>query len=93
MNDDVFTETERAAAREVQKRWIACANQKPVVVGDVKTTAIAEKGQAVVWTKDYEVKVGKSVRLSDDVLAFWDAVMEVKLERIQQDLDTHRREI
>ncbi|KAK5827692.1 Alpha/Beta hydrolase protein [Linnemannia elongata] len=93
MNDDAFTEAERAAAREVQKRWIAFANQKPVVVGDGKSTASAKKGQAVVWTKDYEIKVGKGVRLSDDVLAFWGAVMEVKLEKIQQGLDAHRKEI
>ncbi|KAF8927397.1 hypothetical protein BGZ47_002167 [Haplosporangium gracile] len=87
MNDDVVTESERAAAREVQKRWIAFANRQPAVVGDGKTTANAEKGQAVIWTKDYKVEVGEGVRLSDEVLTFWDAVIEVKLDKIQQGLE------
>lgn len=93
MNKDVFTETERAAAKEVQKRWIAFANQKPVVIGDGKTTANAEKGLAVIWTKDYKVEVGNGIRLSDDALAFWDEVMEVKLAKIKQGLDAHLKEI
>jgi para-nitrobenzyl esterase len=93
MNEDAFTEAERAAAKEVQKRWIAFANQKPIVVGDGKTTANAEKGQAVIWTKDYKVEVGNGVRLSDEVLAFWEAAMEVKLEKIQQGLDAHLKEV
>ncbi|KAG0370700.1 hypothetical protein BGX24_001943 [Mortierella sp. AD032] len=92
MNEDVLTATERAAAKEVQKRWIAFANQQPVL-DDHGKVAIVEKGEAIIWTKDYRVEVGEGRRLSEKVLAYWEAVIKAKLERIQQGLDAHHKEI
>ncbi|KAF9906557.1 hypothetical protein EC991_000499 [Linnemannia zychae] len=92
MNEDVLTANERAAAQEVQKRWIAFANQQSVL-DDHGKSASAEKGQAIIWTKDYKAEVGNGQRLSNKVLAFWEAATKAKLERIQQGLDAYHKEI
>ncbi|KAF9117889.1 hypothetical protein BGW39_001686 [Mortierella sp. 14UC] len=92
MNEDVLTATERAAAQEVQKRWIAFANQQPVVDNHGKA-ASAAKGEAIVWTKDYKAEVSDGRRLGDEALAFLEVVTRAKLEKVQQGLDVYQKEI
>ncbi|KAF9922986.1 hypothetical protein FBU30_006889 [Linnemannia zychae] len=87
MTDDIFTEDEQDAIEQIQKRWIAFAHQKPIVATDGKSSANIENGEALVWEKNYEAIIGKSRRLDDKTMAFWDAYTTCKLEKIQEGLD------
>lgn len=87
MNETVFTPSELSAALEVQKRWISFAYQQPVLSDDGKATR-AERDEAIVLTKDYNVEVGKGRRLSEKVVGLWDVALEVRLKDIQASLDT-----
>lgn len=86
MSAAVLSESELAVAEEIQKRWIAFTNQHPVYAnGD--DIAHVEKDEAVIWTRDYKVEVGKGRRLSNQALVFWETVVKVKLHLIQESLD------
>ncbi|KAF9313001.1 hypothetical protein BGZ91_006390 [Linnemannia elongata] len=87
MNEAVFTPSELSAALEVQKRWISFAYRQPVLSDEGKATR-AERDEAIVFTKEYKVEVGKGRRLSEKVMGLWDAALEVRLKDIQASLDT-----
>lgn len=80
--DTVLTESELALSAEIQKRWIAFANQKPVTAED-GAVADAEKNQAIIWTHDHRVEVGKARRLSKEAMVFWETITKFKLQRVQ----------
>ncbi|KAK5827693.1 Alpha/Beta hydrolase protein [Linnemannia elongata] len=86
MNETVFTPSELSAALEVQKRWISFAYRQPVLSDEGKATR-AERDEAIVFTKEYKVEVGKGRRLSEKVMGLWDAALEVRLKDIQASLD------
>ncbi|KAH7057998.1 Alpha/Beta hydrolase protein [Linnemannia elongata] len=86
MNETVFTPSELSAALEVQKRWISFAYRQPVLSDEGKATR-AERDEAIVFTKEYKVEVGKERRLSEKVMGLWDAALEVRLKDIQASLD------
>ncbi|KAF9541825.1 hypothetical protein EC957_002660 [Mortierella hygrophila] len=90
MSVAVLSETELAVAEEMQKRWIAFANQG-TMYADGENVAHVEKDEAVIWRKDYKVEVGKGRRLSDQALVFWETVTKSKLHQIQQSLDAAAR--
>ncbi|KAG9061187.1 hypothetical protein KI688_007525 [Linnemannia hyalina] len=81
-SDTVLTESELALSTEIQKRWIAFANQKPVTAegGEV---ADSEKDQAIIWTHDHRVEVGKGRRLNKEAIVFWETIFKFKLQRVQ----------
>ncbi|KAG0297323.1 hypothetical protein BGZ96_006887 [Linnemannia gamsii] len=78
----VLTESELALSTEIQKRWIAFANQKPVTA-EGGAVADAEKDQAIIWTHDHRVEVGKACRLSKEAMVFWETITKFKLQRVQ----------
>ncbi|KAF8946253.1 hypothetical protein BGZ47_001002 [Haplosporangium gracile] len=86
MSAAILSETELAVAEEMQKRWIAFANQQ-VVYADGENVAHVEKDEAVIWKKDYKVEVGKGRRLSDQAMVFWKTITKYKLQQTQQSLD------
>ncbi|KAG0370698.1 hypothetical protein BGX24_001941 [Mortierella sp. AD032] len=87
MNEQIFTNKELAAALEVQKRWITFAYQQPLISNTGKGTS-ADKDEAIVLTRDYNVEVGKGRLLSEKVVSLWNAVLEHRLREIQESLDT-----
>ncbi|KAH7057936.1 Alpha/Beta hydrolase protein [Linnemannia elongata] len=80
-SDTVLTESELALSTEIQKRWIAFANQKPVTA-ECGGVADPEKDQAIVWTHDHRVEVGKGRRLSKEAVVFWETIFNYKLQRV-----------
>ncbi|KAF9906560.1 Cocaine esterase [Linnemannia zychae] len=82
-----LNEDELRLSLEIQKRWIAFAHQQPVAAEEADRVANAEKDEAIVWTKDYTVEVGKGRRLNKDAQGIWDAVTNLKLQKVQQVLD------
>ncbi|KAF9906355.1 hypothetical protein EC991_000758 [Linnemannia zychae] len=86
ISEVLLTEPERVVAQEMQKRWIAFANQR-TVFADGENVAHVEKDEAVIWKKDYGVEIGKGRRLSDHAMAFWDTVAKFKLAQVQKSLD------
>ncbi|KAG0259141.1 hypothetical protein BGZ95_004766, partial [Linnemannia exigua] len=89
LSELALTEDEMRLSLEIQKRWIAFAYQQPVVAEGGRVSD-AEKDEAIVWTEDHRVEVGKGRRLSKEAQHYWDTVTNVKLQRVQQVLD--RRE-
>ncbi|KAF9120643.1 hypothetical protein BGW39_011202 [Mortierella sp. 14UC] len=87
LSELALNEDELRLSLEIQKRWIAFAHQQPVVAEEAGRVANAEKDEAIVWTEDYRVEVGKGRRLSKEAQVFWDNVTNFKLQKIQQDLD------
>jgi para-nitrobenzyl esterase len=81
-SDTVLTESELALSTKIQKRWIAFANQKPVTAED-GVVADATKDQAIVWTHDHRVEVGKARRLSKEAMVFWETITKFKLQHAQ----------
>ncbi|KAG0249560.1 hypothetical protein BGZ95_007491, partial [Linnemannia exigua] len=65
------------------KRWIAFANHKPVTDANGKQADPA-KDEAIVWTHDHRVEVGKGRRLSKEAMMFWEAIANFKLRDIQE---------
>ncbi|KAK3848348.1 MAG: Alpha/Beta hydrolase protein [Linnemannia gamsii] len=84
-SDTVLTESELAFSTEIQKRWIAFANQRPVTDANGKEADPA-KDEAIVWTHDHHVEVGKGRRLSKEAMAFWETITKFKLQHVQQAL-------
>ncbi|KAG0206104.1 hypothetical protein BGX33_007577 [Mortierella sp. NVP41] len=89
LSELALTESELRLSKEIQKRWIAFAYQKPVTAEGGRVIDV-EKDEAIVWTDDYRVEVGKSSRLTKDAMVFWDSMTDAKLQRVQRVLD--RRE-
>ncbi|KAF9126190.1 hypothetical protein BG015_004755 [Linnemannia schmuckeri] len=81
-SETVLTESELALSTEIQKRWIAFANQKPVTA-EGGAVAEVEKDQAIIWTHDHRVDVGKGRRLSKEAIVFWETIFKFKLQRVQ----------
>ncbi|KAG9061229.1 Cocaine esterase [Linnemannia hyalina] len=86
-SDLVLTESELRLSREIQKHWIAFANQKPITVDESGQVADVQNGEALIWTEDHRVEVGKGRKMSPEVQAFWDAMTKAKLQRVQRALD------
>ncbi|KAF9102057.1 hypothetical protein BGX29_004980 [Mortierella sp. GBA35] len=86
-SEQVFTRSEMALSKEMQKRWIGFANQKPVV-DESGNFANPEKDEAIIWTYDHRVEVGKGRRLSKEAIVFWDTMAKPKLQKIQQGLSS-----
>ncbi|KAF8946337.1 hypothetical protein BGZ47_000816 [Haplosporangium gracile] len=87
LSELVLTESELGLSREIQKHWIAFAYQKTIIIDARGQIADMEKDEAIVWTEDHRVEVGKGRRVSPQVQAFWDAMTSAKLQRVQQVLD------
>ncbi|KAF9922988.1 hypothetical protein FBU30_006891 [Linnemannia zychae] len=85
----VLTESEMQLSNEIQKRWIAFAHQEPIVSSqeDGQRAADSSKDEALVWTEDYCVKIGKGRSMSREAQVFWDAVTNFKLQKVQEVLD------
>ncbi|KAG0279749.1 hypothetical protein BGZ95_000348 [Linnemannia exigua] len=90
MTDAILTKSELAVAEEMQRRWIAFANQGTVFADD-DNVACVEKDEAVIWRKDHRVEVGKGRRLSDQALVFWETITKFKLAQIQKSLDNNAK--
>lgn len=90
LSEQVLTESEMQLSREIQRHWIAFAYQKPITVDGSGQVADMDKDEALVWTDDHRVEVGRGKRVSQEVQAFWDAMTKAKLQQVQQVLD--RRE-
>lgn len=86
MSAAILSESEIVVAEEMQKRWIAFANQHAVYANG-EDIARVEKDEAVIWRKDYNVEVGKGRRFSNQALVFWETVFKFKLQQIQESLD------
>ncbi|KAK3848429.1 MAG: Alpha/Beta hydrolase protein [Linnemannia gamsii] len=86
MNEQIFTNKELAAALEVEKRWITFAYQQPLISNTGKGSS-ADKDEAIVLTRDYNVEVGKGRLLSEKVVSLWSAALEHRLREIQESLD------
>ncbi|KAF8946041.1 hypothetical protein BGZ47_001426 [Haplosporangium gracile] len=86
-SETVLTESELALSTEIQKRWIAFANQKPVTA-EGGAVAEVEKDQAIIWTHDHRVKLGKGRRLSKEAIVFWETIFKFKLQRVQAALSS-----
>ncbi|KAF9922985.1 hypothetical protein FBU30_006888 [Linnemannia zychae] len=82
----LLSETELKVGHEMQKRWIAFANNDTVYADDGKV-AHAEDNEALIWKTNYRVEVGPRCRLSDQALQFWETVFKLKQHAIQQSLD------
>lgn len=87
LSELVLTESELRLSRETQRHWIAFAYQKPITVDGSGQVANVEKGEALIWTEDHRVEVGRGRRLSPEVQTFWDAMTNAKLKQVQQALD------
>lgn len=87
LSELVLTEPELRLSREIQRHWIAFAYQKSITVNGGGQVADAEKGEALIWTEDHRVEVGRGRILSSEVQAFWDAMTKAKLQQVQQALD------
>ncbi|KAF9130749.1 hypothetical protein BGW39_002706 [Mortierella sp. 14UC] len=84
-SETVLNEPELALSTEIQKRWIAFANQKPVLDANGQQ-ADATKDEAIIWTHDHRVEVGKGRRLSKEAIVFWETITKFRLQRVQQAL-------
>ncbi|KAF9903436.1 hypothetical protein EC991_003809 [Linnemannia zychae] len=84
-SDTVLTKSELGLTTEIQKRWIAFANQKPVLDASGQQADVT-KDEAIIWTHDHRVEVGKGRRLSKEAIVFWETITKFKLQRIQQAL-------
>ncbi|KAF9090699.1 hypothetical protein BGX29_011338 [Mortierella sp. GBA35] len=85
LSEHVLTESELALSREIQKRWIGFANQK-AVVDEGGNLADPEKDEAVIWTHDHRVEVGKGRRLSKEAIVLWETITKFKLQKVQTNL-------
>ncbi|KAK3848424.1 MAG: Alpha/Beta hydrolase protein [Linnemannia gamsii] len=81
-SDTVLTESELAFSTEVQKRWIAFANQKPVTDANDQQADPA-RDEAIVWTHDHRVEVGKGKRLSKEAILFWESIASFNMQHVQ----------
>lgn len=74
MIETILSEKEMQLSTEMQKLWILFGNQQEY---EAKTSSgqrhapVTDNGEAFVLTKDYEIEVGKSQRLTEDALTFW----------------------
>ncbi|KAF9931154.1 hypothetical protein FBU30_010690 [Linnemannia zychae] len=82
-----FTDSEMSLSEEMQKRWIAFANQNPVVTEEGKVADI-EKGEAIIWAHDHCVEIGNDRRLSKEAIVFWETITKFKLQGLQAALAT-----
>ncbi|KAG0286920.1 hypothetical protein BGZ96_009078 [Linnemannia gamsii] len=80
----VLTELEMRLSSEIQRHWISFAYQKPITKDDKGQVADVDKNEAIVWTKDHRVEVGKGCRLSKEVKTFWEAMDNAKIQRVKQ---------
>ena len=85
-SETVFTDSEIALSTEIQKRWIAFAHQKPVVAEEGREADVTQN-EAIVWTHDHRVEVGKSTRLSKETIEFWETITNIKLRDVQTALE------
>ena len=91
LSELVLTESELRLSREIQRHWIAFAYQKPITVDGKGQVADVEKDEALVWTEDHRVEVGRGRRISPGAQAFWDTMTNAKLQRVQQVLDRSKK--
>lgn len=77
----VLTESELRVGSEIQRHWISFAYQKPITTDDKGQIADVDKDEAIVWTKDHRVEVGKGSRVSKEAKTFWEAMDNAKMQR------------
>ncbi|KAG0287432.1 hypothetical protein BGZ97_007098, partial [Linnemannia gamsii] len=87
LSELVLTESEFRLSSEIQRHWISFAYQRPITTDDKGKVANVDKDEAIVWTEDHRVEVGRGCRVSKDVQTFWEAMNKAKLQRVQQILD------
>ncbi|KAF9187795.1 hypothetical protein BGZ51_001033 [Haplosporangium sp. Z 767] len=78
MVEAVLTEQELKLSKAMQALWIGFANQQDYEV-------MPRSGEeAVVMTNDYSIEIGKSKRLTDQVMLFWRNVSQLKVQATQE---------
>ncbi|KAF9983725.1 hypothetical protein BGZ75_004804, partial [Mortierella antarctica] len=74
MIETILSGKEMQLSSEMQKLWVLFGNQQDYeakTLSGQRRAAVADNGEAFVLTRDCEIEVGKSQRLSEDAMVFW----------------------
>ncbi|CAO3574660.1 unnamed protein product [Mortierella alpina] len=86
MIETILSGKEMQLSTEMQKLWILFGNQQDY---EAKTSSgqrhapMADQGEAYVLTRDYEIEVGKSKRLSEDAMTFWSHLGQAVVQKAE----------
>ncbi|KAF9949704.1 hypothetical protein BGZ72_008570 [Mortierella alpina] len=86
MADTILTAKEMQLSSEMQKMWILFANQQDYeakLSPDQRRAPVADNGEAFVLTKDHEIEVGKSLRLTKDAMTFWSHLGQAVVQKAE----------
>ncbi|GJJ78758.1 hypothetical protein EMPS_11117 [Entomortierella parvispora] len=78
--ETALTEKELSLSAEMQRIWIAFANQAPLAVEDGQ---VPKTNEALIWTAGHGLEIGESTRFSEHGLLFWDKVAGLLAQKDQ----------
>lgn len=79
--ETVLTTQEMALSERMQSLWIQFANHQKLVVH-----AEADKDEAIIFTKDNGVELGKGSRFSKEAMIFWGKITQTMVQAAQAEL-------